>query len=152
MRKNLFQLAAIAALTISNFALVSCKENNDVNPSESAVIEFKDLDVQTVQQLILGTWKIVQQCGGVVGCVDVTDSFHKYADANKLHITNGDKTDDKNITEWRKATDGYEIIVSTADSDSVYIFTLNRLTGDTLSFDTHTNKLPVFSWRAIRVK
>jgi len=150
--KQIFKYIAFIAIAISLVMLCSCKKNNDEIPSGSAVIQFKDLDVQTVQQLVQGKWRIIKQCGGVAGCVDITDFSHEYIGADKLRITNGNKVDEKEIIEWKKITDGYEIIVSTTGSDSVYAFTLNSLVRDTLSFGTQPDRLPVFGWQAIRVK
>jgi hypothetical protein len=40
--------------------------------------------------------------------VDVEEVFtHEYIGTDRLHITNGDKTDEKAITEWRKTVESY---------------------------------------------
>jgi hypothetical protein len=122
---------------------------------EPSMVAFDSLDVQTVQQLVQGKWKIYRQCGGVVGCQGVKEVFtHEYVGTDKLRISRIDKTDEKAITEWRKSSAGYEIIVSSTDSEPTYAFTLTMLVNkDTLYFGTtHFDEMPVFTWAAEKVK
>ncbi|MDR1225921.1 MAG: hypothetical protein LBK47_03370 [Prevotellaceae bacterium] len=162
MKKIRIMFVALALLAGTVVSLASCSEDDSKkDPSGSSTdilgsltVAFDSLDVQTAQQLVQGKWKIYRQCGGVVGCMNVKEVFtHEYVGADKLCITNIDETDEKTITEWRKSNAGYEIIVSSIDSDSTYAFTLRMLVNrDTLHFGTRLNKMPVLTWAAVKDK
>lgn len=112
-------------------------------------VEFSTLSKKQAQQCMIGTWRVLQQCGGFVGCVDVKDSFEEYS-RDKVVYHHPDPSDSRElrIREWKKEKRGYRLIYDDRESYTLLQFIQN----DTLYMTNGREDSAVFSWTAVRVK
>jgi hypothetical protein len=78
------------------------RENKNVS-----VIKFKDLTLEEVQEKIQGRWLLRSECGGVIGCSEIRDSFYvEYVGPDSVYVIRPDTLVKRKI-HWRKELYGY---------------------------------------------
>jgi hypothetical protein len=86
--------------------MAGCKEKDKENLSDNSYIEFKDLEVKTVQNLVQGKWRVVSQSGGIAGTTEkITDKYIEFIGTNIWRTTSLNSITDLTITKWEKAED-----------------------------------------------
>ena len=106
-----------------------CK-NEDL--SEDTYIEFKDLDVETVQNLVQGKWRMYKTMGGFVGIQYYNDAGWYYEiGKDKIREVKGNSfpVREYDIKAWRKDEVGW---VALASEDAFTGFYLISLHNDTI--------------------
>jgi hypothetical protein len=108
------------------------KEEKKISDFEPSYIAFKDIDVQEVQQLVQGKWRVTASVGGVAGWQNVTGVFLEYIGTDKFREIVNNSISEKKIVDWERTEYGCKVTFE-KDEYSKYRFLESLTSNDTLS-------------------
>lgn len=112
-------------------------------------VEFSKLSTKEAQECMLGTWRVLQQCGGIVGCINYTEYLEEYTPEQLVYtISDSAISGTYKIREWKKEQRGYRLLLEDRES---YIL-LHSIKNDTLYKSDGKEDESGFTWIAVRVK
>ncbi|MDR0612533.1 MAG: hypothetical protein LBG45_03440 [Dysgonamonadaceae bacterium] len=127
-----------------------CKEENETLPDDT-YIELKDLDVETVQNLVQGKWEVISISGGLAGTTEKpADMYIEFIGTTVWCIIRSGSISDRTITKWEKAKDltfGGGICLTIEGSFPILLVNLYN---DTLHF--RDMLYDGYNFNAVRVK
>lgn len=131
-------------LWLSAVGFIGC--HDDV--VDTSHVELGKLSREQAQECLEGTWRVIRQCGGVAGCVDVTDRFEEYSRDRVVSYAPEAEPEVFEIREWVKEERGYRLLFK----DREVSLLLQAIRNDTLYSSNGKEDASVFTWTAVRVK
>lgn len=131
-------------LWLSAVGFIGCHDE----VKDTSNVELGKLSPEQVQECLEGTWRVIQQCGGVAGCVDVTGWLEEYSRDRVVSYTPDAEPVVSEIREWVKEERGYRLLFKDREADLL----LQAIRGDTLYSSNGKEDSAVFTWMAVRVK
>ena len=144
MKKYFFILAVLFLC----LGMAGCKNEA---LSEDTYIEFKDLDVETVQNLVQGKWEVISISGGLAGTTEKpADMYIEFIGTTIWRITRSGSISNRTVTKWEKTEDltfGGGICLTIEGSFPILLVNLHN---DTLHF--RDMLYDGYNFNAVRVK
>lgn len=141
---NYFKHFLSVCLWLSAVGFTGC--HDDVEDTSN--VELGKLSPEQAQQCLEGTWRVIRQCGGVAGCVDVTGRFEEYTRDRVVSYTPDAEPEVSEIREWVKEERGYRLLFKDREA---YLL-LQSIRNDTLYSSNGKEDSSAFTWTAVRVK
>jgi hypothetical protein len=92
----------------------------------SAIIYFKDLEIEEAQELVMGRWRVFRVCGGIIGCEDITRlQYHEFVNADTFRISGeiDSPVYERRIGQWEKVEGGIKIVFENAHTWDILLLT-----------------------------